>query len=115
MTTKKPTKKEMFARILAKTTDVEERKFLEHEIELLENKGKSKEGKLSPEQEANEKLKKDILEGLDGSMTISAMIKNIPACEGLSTSKVSAVIRQMKLSGDVIREEIKGVAYFKKA
>ena len=115
MTNKKPTKKEMFAKILAKTTDVEERKFLEHEIELLNNKGKSKEGKLTPEQEANEKLKEAILEGLDGSMTISAMIKNIPACEGLLTSKVSAVVRQLKNADLVVREEIKGVAYFKKA
>ena len=114
MTNKKPTKKEMFAKILAKTTDVEERKFLEHEIELLENKGKSKDGKLTPAQEENVKLRNAILEGMDGSMTISAMIKMIPECNGLSTSKVSAVIRPL-IGNEIVREEIKGVAYFKKA
>ena len=114
MTNKKPTKKEMFARILAKTVDAEERKFLEHEIELLENKGKSKDGKLTPTQEENLKLRDAILEGMEGSMTISAMIKMIPACKDLSTSKVSAVIRPL-IGNEIIREEIKGVAYFKKA
>jgi hypothetical protein len=115
MTNKKPTKKEMFARILAKTTDVAEREFLAHEIELLENKGKSKDGKLSPAQEANAKLAQAILDGMEGSMTISAMIKMIPECKDLSTSKVSAIVRILKAEGSVIREEIKGVAYFKKA
>lgn len=114
MTNKKPTKKEMFARILAKTTNADERAFLEHEIELLENKGKSKDGKLTPAQAENEKLRKAILEGMDGSMTITAMTKMIPECNGLSTSKVSAVIRPL-IGNEIIREEIKGVAYFKRA
>ena len=114
MTNKKPTKKEMFARILAKTTNADERAFLEHEIELLENKGKSKDGKLTPAQAENEKLRKAILEGMDGSMTISAMIKMIPECKELSTSKVSAVIRPL-IGNEIVREEIKGVAYFKRA
>jgi len=114
--TKKPTKKEMFAQILARLTDQAEIDFIKHEIELLEKK-KGGSGELTETQKANKKLGEDILEGLaDGSkMTISAMIKNIPACEGLSTSKVSAIVRQLKDAHLVIREEIKGVAYFYKA
>lgn len=115
--TKKPTKKEMFAQILAHTTDAAEKEFLAHEIELLDNKGKKKDGEMTETQKANKVIADAILVGLSEgtSMTISAMIKNIPACEGLSTSKVSAVVRGMKTDGLVIREEIKGVAFFKKA
>ena len=114
---KKPTKKEMFAKILSHVTDEKEKEFLLHEIELLENKGKKKDGELTETQKANKALGEAILEALDdgSSMTISAMIKNIPACNGLSTSKVSAVVRGLKEIGVVIREEIKGVAFFKKA
>jgi hypothetical protein len=115
--TKKPTKKEMFAQILARTVDEAEKEFLAHEIELLDNKGKKKDGELTETQKANKVLGEAILEPLSegSSMTISAMIKNVPACEGLSTSKVSAVVRGLKTDGLVVREEIKGVAFFKKA
>lgn len=115
--TKKPTKKEMYNQILAHLTDTAEKDFILHEIELLDNKGKKKDGEMSETQKANKTLADAILVGLsDGSsMTISAMIKNIPACEGLSTSKVSAVVRGLKTDGLVVREEIKGVAFFKKA
>ena len=114
--TKKPTKREMYAQILAHTTDQAEKDFLLHEIELLDKK-KGGSGELTEAQKANQKLGEAILVGLaDGSkMTISAMIKNIAECEGLSTSKVSAVVRQLKDANLVIREEIKGVAYFYKA
>ena len=115
--TKKPTKREMFEQLKANynLTD-EEIKFVDHEIELLDKK-KGSSGELTETQKANKKLGEDILAGLaDGSkMTISAMIKNIPECEGLSTSKVSAIVRQLKDANLVIREEIKGVAYFYKA
>ena len=114
---KKPTKKEMFAQLKAKYNLTEEEiKFIDHEIELLDKK-KGGSGELTEAQKANKALGEKILEGLaDGSkMTISAMIKNIDACEGLSTSKVSAVVRQLKDANLIIREEVKGVAYFYKA
>ena len=110
--TKKPTKKEMFAQILAHTTDAAEKEFLAHEIELLEKKAESK--GLSEEQKKNEALKVVILESLDEKMTISSMIKVIPECNGLSTSKVSSLVRQLKVDGLVERTEEKGVAYFKR-
>lgn len=113
MANKKMTKKEMFAQILAHTVDKAEREFLEHQIELLDKKSEGK--GLTEAQKANEKLKEAILEGLDSKMTISQMIKVIPACNGLSTSKVSALVRQMKEACLVKRTEEKGVAYFEKA
>ena len=111
--TKKPTKKEMFAQILAHTTDKAEKEFLAHEIELLTNKSESK--TMTETQKANEKIKEAILENLTEKMTIGQMIKNIPACNGLSTSKVSALVRQLKEACLVTRVEEKGVAYFTKA
>ena len=112
--TKKPTKKEMFAQILAHTTDVAEVEFLKHEIELLTNKSENK--AMTETQKANEKLKEAIVarmkEEVGCKMTISAMIKNVPECNGLTTSKVSALIRQLKEAGVVGREEVKGTAYF---
>lgn len=91
--------------------------FFTHEIELLDKKaGKGGDKKLTPEQEANEKIKVIILDHLDGSkpMTISEMIKTIPECNDFSTSKVSALVRQLKEVGLVKRTEVKGVAYFSK-
>ena len=112
--TKKPTKKEMFAQILAHTVDPAEKEFLAHEIELLNKKTESKE--LTEEQKKNEATKQAILDRLGEEegckMTISAMIKCVPACNGMSTSKVSSLVRQLKVDGLVVREEIKGVAYF---
>ena len=112
--TKKPTKKEMFAQILAHTTDKAEREFLTHEIELLTNKTENK--AMTETQKANEKIKSAIVarigEEENCKMTISAMIKMVPECNGLSTSKVSALVRQLKEANILLREEIKGVAYF---
>jgi hypothetical protein len=114
MANKKMTKKEMFNLILSHTTDPKEKEFLLHEIELLDKKTESK--GMSEAQKENEKIKQSILDRLGEEegckMTISAMIKCVPACNGMSTSKVSSLVRQLKVDGLVVREEIKGVAYF---
>lgn len=115
MTNKKPTKKEMFNKILAHTTDETEKAFILHEIELLDKKAGKGEGKaLTKEQLENEKVKEAILKALaDGSkMTIGSMNKMVPECNGFSTSKTSSLVRQLKVDGKVVREEVKGVAYF---
>lgn len=50
----------------------------------------------------------------DGSArSVADMIKNIPQFAEFSTPKVSALVKKLKDSGEVIREEIKGRAYFK--
>jgi hypothetical protein len=112
MSNKKMTKKEMFAQILAHTTDKAEKEFLAHEIELLTNKSTNK--AMTETQKANEKIKAEILDNLVGKMTISQMIRDIPACNGLNTSKVSALVRQLKEACLVGRVEEKGTAYFYK-
>ena len=116
MAIKKMTKAEKFEMAIAMAkaqgndTLVE---FFTHEIELLAKKNETK--GMTETQKQNEKIKAEILENLDSKMTISQMIKCVPSCEGLSTSKVSSLVRQLKEKGLVLRTEEKGVAYFEKA
>ena len=113
---KKMTKAQMFAQILSHTTDEAERKFIEHEMELLAKKNAPKgEKKLTPTQEANEGIKSaihDYLREKGEPMTISQMLKEIPECAGLTNQKVSALVRQMYLAMTIVRNEVKGVAWF---
>ncbi len=68
-------------------------------------------------QTANEGYKKAILDYLsDGrAYTITDMMESIPEIMELSNMRVSAIVRQMVLSGDLVREEVKRMAYFSKA
>ena len=122
MEKKKMTKREMFVQIKSHLTDVDEIKFVDHEIELLDKKsGKGADKKLTPEQEKNEKVKVGILNALDGGvqMTISQMIKEVPEIGEIfpdaSNQKISALVRQLVQALVVERVEVKGVAYFRKA
>ena len=62
----------------------------------------------------NEEYKKAILNFLsDGNRyTTTELIKCVPALSDFNNQKVSALVRQLRLSGDVKVEEIKGKAYF---
>ena len=116
-TNKKMTKAQMFAQILSHTTDESEKAFLEHEMELLAKKNAPKDGvkKLTPAQEANEVIKSaiyDTLKERGEPMTITQMIKEVPECNGLTNQKVSALVRQMYLDMMLVRNEVKGVAWF---
>lgn len=116
-TNKKMTKAQMFAQILSHTTDEGEKAFLEHEMELLAKKNAPKDGakKLTPAQEANEGIKSAIYDFLTEKgepMTISQMIKEVPECNGLTNQKISALVRQMCTAMTIVRNEVKGVAWF---
>ena len=114
--TKKMTKREMFAQILGHTADPAEQEFLKHEMELLEKKNANGSKTLTPTQKANEETKAAIVEFLTScgeGMTITNMIKDIPACAGLTNQKVSSLVRQLCDSLAVVRYEEKGKAYFK--
>jgi hypothetical protein len=117
-TTRKITKRDHFNALLAIPAVAENEvlvDFINHELELLAKKNTS-EKKPTATQQANEVLKAAILDGMAENTlyTISELIKKIPECEGLSTSKVSAVVRQMKDDGQVERIEDKRKAYFKR-
>lgn len=77
-------------------------------------KKNSAERKPSKAQLANAELKEQILSAMkpDYSYTITDMIKSFDFLSEFSTSKVSALVRQLIADGKVKREEIKRVAYF---
>lgn len=130
-TNKKPTIIDNFNDILNVLEEngllTDERKaFLEKRIEVTAKKnasGSNGEKKLTPTQIANKGIAKaifDYLNSTNKALTISAMIKEIPACADLNTSKVNGVImnlydREKKPNPNpmLIRSEEKGVAKFK--
>lgn len=114
-TMKKMTKKDYFNQLLKNydlTTD--EINFINHEIELLENKNSSNSKRMTANQKDNEKLKNDILDVMVDDTAYS--VTDIQKLLGLeSNQKTSALLRQLKDDGKVIRFEEKRKAFFKKA
>lgn len=86
-------------------------------VQLDKKNGSSADRKPTEKQIANEGIKAEILECMptDNGLTIGEMIKEIPACNGLSSSKVTALVHQLVKAELVKRNEIKGKAYFTKA
>ena len=114
--TSKMTKAQKFA-ILAELPDVKSNpmlsEFIAHEVELL-NKKNSAEKKPTAQQTANEGIKTAILDGMTAGRlyTVTEIQKEIPECAELSNQKVSALIRQLKDAGLVVKTEDKRKSYF---
>ena len=114
MANKKMTKRDYFNAILSKypLTDAE-KAFVEHELELLEKKNSS-EKKPTAQQVANDGIKAAIVAGMTANRlyTVTEIQKEISVCAELSNQRVSALLRQMKDDGIVVRTEDKRKAYF---
>lgn len=113
--TKKITKKEMFAQILTHLTDENEIAFINHEIELLNNKA-SGTRKPTANQVANENFKHEILEVLNASdkaMTITEIQENSEALGLLTNQRISALLTQLKADNLVERIVDKRKAMFR--
>ena len=115
---KKITKRERFAAIIANYNLSEDDKaFIEREMELLDKKNRA-DKKPTAAQEANVGFKNDIVDFLSetgGKFTISELWKNVPSlaeADSMTGQRISALVTQLKNSGTVVREEIKGKAYF---
>ena len=116
---KKITKRERFESLLNMAevqADPGMVEFINHELELLTKKNSS-EKKPTAQQVANEAIKQAIVDGMerDHFYTITDIQKNVPACADLSNQKISALVRQLKEDGLVVRTEEKRKAYFSKA
>ena len=119
---KKITKREKFE-MLAKIPAVAENEmlieFINHELELLAKKNISSTGekKLTATQVANEGLKSDIYAHMVANptrlFTIAELIKEVPACAELSTSKMTAMLTQLIKANKVERISDKRKSYFK--
>ena len=123
-TSKRITKATRYAQLLAIPAVADNSElvdFINHELELLERKNSADgEKKLTATQKENVGLKQAILANMerDKLYTVGDMIKNFPELEGLNTSKVSAILRQMRDdvgTGEIVRIEDKRKTYFKLA
>jgi hypothetical protein len=115
-TTKAPkmTKRDYYNAILSKyPLTVDEQKFINHELELLEKKNSS-DKKPTAVQTANMALQTAILDHMekDKGYTISALIKTVPECAELSNQKVSALVRLLVDDGKVEKRVEKRVSLF---
>lgn len=117
---KKITKREHFETLLTyaevqANPDMVE--FIKHEMELLARKN-SADKKPTAAQQANKELMDGILSCMEENKLYqcSDMIKTFPCCAGLSTPKVSGVLRLMYNSATptVERIEDKKKTYFRK-
>ena len=115
MMTKKMTKKEMFAQIMANyNLTEEERAFVQHEIELLEKKS-SKSGQTKTQKE-NEILMEQLVVALgemEKAVTISEF-QSLSTAEvaTLSNQKISALLKKLVDSGKVVKTVEKKKSYF---
>ena len=115
-TVKKVTKKENFVKVLEfiPVENVELVKFIQKEIDALEKKSNTKSKAEKEKAAANESLKSALLRVL-GDFNEPVTVTQLMNCEefvGLSNQKLSAMLRQMKLEGSVIRTVEKKKAYF---
>ena len=121
-TTPRITKAQKFA-IIADLPEVKSNpmlsEFIAHEIELLSKKN-SGEKKLTPQQTANEAIKTSVLELMSANpnrlFTITELTKEVPNLPAdMSVNRMSALVRQLKDAGKVVRIEDKRKALFRLA
>lgn len=110
------TQKNAIAYVLANCelpTEVEEKLVALH-TSLEKKSAKSGERKPTKTQIANEGFKEIILANMEHGRlyTVTELAKEIPFGEELSNQRVSALVRQLKESGKVVRTEEKRKAYF---
>lgn len=86
---------------------------IDNELTLLAKKN-SAEKKPTAQQVANDSVKQAIIDGMEHGVpyTITDIIKSVPACAELTNQRVSALMRQLKDAGVVVRTEDKRKAYF---
>ena len=118
METKKMTKKEMFAALMAKyDMNEEEKAFLNHEIELLTKKA-GKDRKPTANQLANQALKAEMLELMEDNRvyTCTELSKELQKnhTEDISVNKTSALLTQPISNGLVTKTIEKRKSYFSK-
>lgn len=119
MAEKKMTKKDWFEAIKAvvENGNAENKdgmiSFIDHEIELLNNKtAKSGMTKRQKENVAVIELIKSALYEVAKPVTITELMNEVPTLKAYTPQKISALIKQMKDNGEVVRTEEKKKAYF---
>lgn len=111
------TKREMFvaiANVAEVAANEEMMNFINHEIELLDNrKGKGSKS-MTKTQKENENIKElilNVLEGMEEKVTVSDLVAT-EALNGYSNQKISALLRQLVASGQVEKTMEKKKSFF---
>lgn len=114
------TKREMFtaiANVAEVASNPEMVEFLNHQIELLDNRKNSASKGLTKTQKANEEVKAviaDVLAESGEKMTVTNLIAD-ERLSGYTNQKISALLRQMVESGKVVKTLEGKKAYFAEA
>lgn len=89
-------------------------KLVSMKTQLEKKSNQSGERKPTKTQIANEGHKQTILANMEQGRlyTVTELTKEIPFSEELSSQRVSALVRQLKDSGEIVRTEEKRKAYF---
>lgn len=112
--TKKPTKLEMYERVLARLTEPTEIDFIKHQMDLLKSKNANR--KQTTTQKENEDFKYEIMTFLlaneEESFSIEEIQTNVQSVAKLSNQRMSAILKQMVDSEDIFKTYEKRKAYF---
>lgn len=116
-TNKKITKRDNFNKLLTIDAVIQDEqlvKFIEHELALLDKKSASHSTAKSANQKANDEIKKIIIDALAklGKSTITELQTKDEEMGKYSNQKLSALLKQLVDSKDVIRTLDKKKAYF---
>ena len=114
---KKMTIADKFNALLEKYPFTEdERAFIKDRIDKATRKTDG-EKKPTAKQVANAAVADKVYEFMAGTpdtqYTVTELVKECPAFEGVSASYANAIVKKLKDAGRVVRTEIKGRAYFK--
>lgn len=113
-TTKKPTKIEMYEKVLTHLTDKDEIEFINHQIDLLKSKNANR--KPTTAQKENDGFKHEIMAFLvsdeENMFSIEEIQKNVPSVAKLSNQRMSAILKQMVDSGEIFKTYEKRKAHF---
>lgn len=119
MATKKVTKNERYAQLLAieaVAQNAELVAFIEHEQELLNRKNTPNgEKKLTPQQTENANLKEQIITVLTayGKQTISQLIPQLNAEGAITHGRIVALLTQLRNENRLVREKVGKETYYK--
>lgn len=118
--TKKITKRDNFNKLLTireVTEDTQLVEFINHELELLDRKSASHSTAKTANQKANEEIKTKIVDALVqlGKSTISELQAGSEEMAEYSNQKLSALLKQLVDSKQVVRTMEKKKAYFEVA
>lgn len=112
---KKVTKIEMFTEIMKDLTNPDHIAFIEHEIELLENK-KNGVKKPTPRQELNAELKENVKQFLSSNgpkaYCIADIKDSVPRLKDSTNQHISALMKQLVDRGEVMKMYEKRKPYF---